>query len=235
MMRENNGLDLQRFSPESEGGTTGENTPSDAGTEMSGDLSFEALLKEKPEYKAAYDARVKRAIEGRFRQMRQLEESHAKAAPVLRALAQRYGLSWQEGEDTQPLLDALSAPPQPSREERKSKLRDQVTAMRGRYPSFRLEQEMRNPIFGRLLAQGTPVEAAYRLAHQPDALAQAMGYAISRTRQALADQMRSGSRPPENAMTPRLSPQTAPDPRSLTPLERKNLRSRVAKGEKVYW
>lgn len=225
-------LDLQLFSTEAE--ATGEGTQPDAGAEQSGDLSFEALLKEKPEYKAAYDARVKRAVEGRFRQMRQLEEQNTKSDAVLRALAQQHGLQWSSGQDTQPLMDALQAASRSSREKAAGKLRDQVAAIRRQNPAFRMEQEMRNPLFCRLLAEGTPIEAAYRLAHQPDTLTQAMRYAISRTRQAMADQLRSG-RPQENGLTPRVSTQSVPDPKSLTRQERKNLRDRVAKGEKVYW
>lgn len=227
-------LNLQRFSAE-EADTTGVEVQPDAGAEKNGESSFELLLKENPQYKAAYDARVRRAVEGRFRQMRQMEERSTRADSVLSALAEKYGLAWKSGEDTTPLLDALADETKTQREQAVGRLRDQVIAMRSRNPSFRMEQEMRNPAFGRLLAHGVPVEAAYELAHRPETIAQAMHYAITRTRQAMADQLRSGSRPQENGLTPRLSPQTATDPKSLTRQERKNLRDRVARGEKVYW
>ncbi len=233
-MQKKDSLDLQQFAGE-EADTTGAELQPDAGAEKQGEGSFELLLKENPEYKAAYDARVKRAIDGRFRQLRQLEERSTKADLVLSALAQKYGLSWKNGDDTQPLLERLTDEAKTGREEAVGKLRDQVIAMRRRNPSFRMEEEMKNPTFGRMLAHGVPVEAAYELAHRPEAIAQAMSYAITRTRQAMADQMRSGGRPQENGLTPRISPQTTPDPKNLTRQERKNLRDRVAKGEKVYW
>lgn len=231
MMHHKNILSLQRFSGEGE--ETGDTTQPDAGAETGGDLSFEALLKEKPAYKAAYDARVKRAIAGRFRQMKELEAHRDRTDPVLKAVAKRYGLTWEAGGDTEPLLKALEAPHNgPDREQ----LRSQVAAMRGRFPGFHLGRELENPAFARLVAAGTPLEAAYRLTHERELLERAMGYAIGRTRQSLSDRLRAGqNRPGENGMKPRQSPQAAPDPKSLTAQERKSLRSRVARGEKVYW
>ncbi len=233
-MQKNKGFNLQRFAAEEES-TTGAEIQPDAGAEKTEESSFELLLKENPQYKAAYDARVRRAVEGRFRQMRQLEERSTKADSVLSALAKKYGLAWKAGEDTAPLLDALTDESQNHRQQAVGRLRDQVIAMRSRNPTFSMEQEMKNPAFGRLLAHGVPVEAAYELTHRSEAIARAMHYAITRTKSAMADQLRSGSRPQENGLNPRLSPQATPDPKSMTRQERKNLRDRVAKGEKVYW
>lgn len=230
-------LDLQRFSEGAQSAIPGESetTQPDAGAEDSSERSFEALLKSKPEYKTAYDARVKRAIDGRFRQMKRLEDRQNQTAPLLKAVAQKYGLDWKDGGEIQPLLDALAGDaPNSSREAAKKALCDQVAAIRSQHPDFRLEQEMRRPAFGQLVAQGVPLSAAYTLSHQPEALAQAMGYAIIRTRQAMADQLRI-SRPSENGLHTRLSGQAAPDPKSMSSQERKSLRDRVARGEKVYW
>lgn len=246
MMRMDTKLDLQRFTAGAESavpgendtpGTIGQESESAAGTHGSSQPSFEALLKENPEYKAAYDARIKRAIEARFRQMKGLESQQEQMVPLLTALARRYGLPWEQGQDTTPLLEALTADsPRLSREERKQQLRDQVTAIRKRHPEFHLGRETRNPIFRALTARGVPLFAAYALTHQRENTARAMAYAISRTRQAIADQMgASMGRPQENGLDSRISPQAATDPRAMSPGERQSLRDRVARGEKVYW
>ncbi len=238
--------DLQRFSAGAESAVPGEaeetglspdhtGAESAAGTQDSGRSSFETLLKTNPEYKAAYDARVKRAVESRFRQMKALETRQEQTTPLLTALAKRYGLSWAEGQDVAPLLKALTADtPRPSREERKTALQNQVAAIRSRNPDFHLGREMENPVFRSLTARGVPLFAAYALTHQKEDTARAMGYAIRRTRQAIADQM-GMSRPMENGLDAPGSGSTVTDPRAMTAGERKALRQRVERGEKVYW
>lgn len=247
-MQRDRQTDLQRFCAGAESAVQGDGgkvcqNPMDtgresaAGTPDSNRPSFEALLKSDPEYKAAYDARVKRAVESRFRQMKALESRQAELAPLLAALARRYGLDWTEGQAVSALVEAVAADiPRLSREERKKALREQVAAIRRRDPQFHLEREMENPIFRQLTARGVPLFAAYALAHQQDTTARAMGYAIRRTRQAIADQMGAGAfRPAENGLDSLQTVSKAPDPRTMSPGERKALRERVAKGEKVYW
>lgn len=181
----NTTIRLQRFAQEG-------NAPQEPSQE-GGKLSFDDLLKSDPQYKAAYDAKVRKAVESRFRQNKSQKESGDRAV-YDRAMAQAKALG------------------------------------------ISLAREMRNPTFGKLVAQGTPVAAAYELAHRRELLLGAMGYAIRRTGQGLSDALRSGSlRPRENAMSPNQSPTPAPDPRSLTPAQRQEMRQRVARGEKVYW
>lgn len=55
-------------------------------------MSFDDLLKADPDYKAAYDERVQKAINGRFRQAKALEDDRAKLNPVLELLADKYGI-----------------------------------------------------------------------------------------------------------------------------------------------
>lgn len=239
-------VDLQRFSAGAESAVPGDGgdsrqdpaetgVESVAGTPGSSRPSFEELLKNDPEYKAAYDARVKRAVEGRFRQMKALETRQEQMAPLLTALARRYGLTWQVGQDLSLLQQALAADtPKLSREERKNTLRDQVAAIRSRDPRFHLGREMADPVFRSLTARGVPLFAAYALAHRQENTARAMGYAIRRTRQAIADQMGTG-RPIENGLDSLQTVSKAPDPRAMSAGERKAMRERVARGEKVYW
>ncbi len=231
-MHTDRNFDLQRFSQEAGPEVPGEAQTPDAGARENQTPSFDSLLKENPHYKAACDARIRKAVEGRIRDYKAMEARQERMAPLLEALTRRYG-----SEDVEALTRAVSEDqPRQTRQQTLEAFRAQVAATRKRFPAFRLGKEMENPAFGKLVAKGVPMEEAYRLSHQNEALLEAMGYAIGRTRQALSDQLLAGSgRPPENALGSRASAPGPQDPRSLTAQQRKALRSRVARGEKVYW
>ena len=55
-------------------------------------LSFEDLLKSDPQYKADYDAKVRKAIDGRFRQANQTEARMNQMQPIIQAIAAHYGI-----------------------------------------------------------------------------------------------------------------------------------------------
>lgn len=211
-------LELQQEVP-------GEQAP-DAGAQ---DPSFDALLEANPLYRQAHNDRVRRAVEGRLRGHR---EERDRLRPLMEALEKRYGCADVEG-----LVRAVAEDrPILTRQQKLEAFRGQVAATRNRFPGFRLEQEARNPTFRRMVAAGMPMQDAYRLAHQDRALTAAMGYAIQRTRRAMADQIRAGGlRPGENALTGRAILPARPDPRRLTGQQRRDLKARVARGEKVYW
>lgn len=180
---------LQRFAEEGPGG---EAAPDAGVQEMP---SFDALLKQNPQYKAAYDQKVRKAVEGRFRGMRE-QKKGGRAEEVL-----RQAKTFAEGR-----------------------------------PDFRLEREMANPLFRQLVAEGTPVGAAYALAHQEETLRKAMAFAIHNATVEAVNRVRAGSlRPRESASGARASAPAAPDPKAMTDRERRALRQAVAKGQKVYW
>lgn len=64
----------------------------DAQTNGRQKMSFDDLLKADPDYKAAYDERVQKAINGRFKQAKSLEEFQEKLTPMLELLGQKYGI-----------------------------------------------------------------------------------------------------------------------------------------------
>lgn len=266
--------DLQRFSGSGDG-TPGEarTQAPDAGVQQ--ELSLEMLLKQNPALKAQYDARVKRAIQGRFRNMKAGTVPSSQGMPeardsgntpktgervpetgktsdaggsnpgppprqgtrsVLEALASRYGMSW-EPDNQEALLRALEQDNPPlTREQALENLRQQVALIQTREPGFRLEKAMGNPRFGQLVARGVPVLYAWLLTRQKQDMTRAMGYAIDRTRKAMTDQLRAGGiRPREAGGRSTQAAAERPDPGAMTPKERKALRQRVARGEKVYW
>ena len=234
-------LDLQRFAEESGGDAP------DAGEEMAEVLpengnsveekhhvrpdpegkkeeqTFEALLKENPAYKSAYDAKVKKALNGRFRQIRSMEEALSRMEPVVKALCQRRGISDQEPER---LLEAdPGAFARVEREARQAKRK---------YPSLDLNREMQDPRFGMLVARGVPVEAAYALAHGQELLGSAMAYAVRRAKEDLAAGMQaSAARPTETGLGAQSAAVGGLDPARLTKAQRKAVREKVARGERV--
>lgn len=235
-------LDLQRFTEE----TGGDPTP-DAGEEMTEILSenngavekkqdairnsegkreeqtFEALLKGNPAYKSAYDAKIKKALEGRFRQARGMEETLARLEPVVKTLCQRRGISEQEPER---LLEADRGA--------FDRVERQARQARQKYPALDLNQEMKNPQFGLLVARGVPVEAAYELAHRQELLGSAMAYAVRRAREDLAAGIQSAaSRPSETGLGAQAAAVGELDPARLTKDQRKMVREKVARGERV--
>lgn len=195
-MHEEKELLLQRFAEAEGEEAAGREEAPDAGVQEESP-SFDELLKRNPQYKAAYDAKVRKAVEGRFRGMQKREAG--------------------------------------DRERLEAILRD-AKDLEAREPGFRLRQELRNPGFSRLLAGGTPVEAAFLLAHQDELLLRAMAFAIHHTRSRTVDGIRSGSlRPREGAAGSHTSAPVTPDPRAMNPRERRALRDAVARGQKVYW
>lgn len=235
-------LNLQRFAEE----TGGDQAP-DAGEEMEEVLSenddiveekhkinqgsegkkeeqtFEALLKENPAYKSAYDAKVKKALEGRFRQARGMEETLSRLEPVVKTLCERRGISEQEPERL------LEADPGVF-----ARVEIEARQAKRKYPALDLNREMKNPRFGLLVARGVPVEAAYELAHRQELLGSAMAYAVRRAKEDLAAGMQVfASRPTETGLGAQAAAVGGLDPARLTRDQRKMVREKVARGERV--
>lgn len=70
--------------------------------------SFEQLLKSNPDYKAAYDAKLTKALDGRFAKQKTIEDRQKKLGPILDVLAGKYGLSrGEDGYDLEALSKAI--------------------------------------------------------------------------------------------------------------------------------
>lgn len=89
-------------------GPQGGNAGVAAGEQQPQKDSFDELLKKDPEYKAAYDAKVKKAIDGRFAKQKASEDREKKLGPILDVLAGKYGLSrGEDGYDLEALSKAI--------------------------------------------------------------------------------------------------------------------------------
>ncbi len=171
-----------------------------ADEELSAD--FEALIRGR--YKAAFDARVRKILDGRLRGLRRENESLRRSADA----------------------GVTAAAAHLERLERQS---DQIRAV---YPAFRWEAELENPAFARLIGAGVDGRTAYEVIHREELLRHAMAYAARRAVTQTARSIASGARPAaENGgRSPSVS---RTDPRQLTGADLADIRRRVKNGEKI--
>lgn len=113
----------------------------------------------------------------------------------------------------------------------------QAEAARQFYPSLDLNREMDNPAFARLIGVGVPVQTAYEVVHKDDILRGGMAYAAQTAAQRVSSSVAAnGRRPVENGLGSQ-APATVriTDPKQLTREQRKELKRRAARGEKIVW
>lgn len=126
--------------PADEAARTGDTAP-DAGEQE----DFAALIRGR--YKADFDARVQKILDGRLRGLRQ------ENARLRQEREQRQ-------EQARQALEAMAA---------------QEEQVRQVYPEFRWQREMENPAFGRLVCAGVEPMAAYEVVHREDILRRGHG------------------------------------------------------------
>ncbi len=155
-------------------------------------------------YKAQFDARVQKILDGRLRGLRQ---ENARLRQEKQAQRER-----QAG-----ALLRLQA-----EEER----------IRQVYPDFDWKRELASPQFGRLVTAGVDGQTAYEIVHRQELLQAAMAYAAAQARSQTARAIASGGgRVAENRGGSRTV--TRSDPKSLSSRELADIRRRVQDGEKI--
>ena len=115
---------------------------------------------------------------------------------------------------------------------------NQAQKARELFPDLDLDEEMSNPDFARLVASNVPVETAYRVIHDAEITRSAMQYAAQQAKLAMSASLQAGqNRPVENGLGRGAASnvQRITDPRLLTKAQRKELRARAARGEKIVW
>lgn len=242
-------------------------------------MSFDDLLKNDPDYKAAYDERVQKAISGRFKQAKALEDDREKLNPVLELLGQKYGIKTDDISkmDLDGLVKAIQEDDSYYEEEALEKgisvdslkqikrmehenaalkkkmaqtateeqnrqkvlnLQAQAEGLRGVYPNFDLNAEMQsNPVFARMVwDSGIPLKTAFEAVHHDEILSGAIQSAAQRTQQMAAQTVQANSmRPVENGMTGAPAALHVTDPKRLTREQRRDIRARVNRGERIIW
>lgn len=201
---------------------------------------FENLIR--GEYKQAFDERVQKIIDRRFRDMRVLKEQAARIRPVLDALYEKYGVL--EPEELVGILKAVDARAETNDEDRRRhavmkmmKWRADADEILRMYPGFDLANEMKNAAFVNLLKAGVDMKTAYRAVHQDEILDSAIRYAAKRAHDQTMKEIRMhASRPEENGAGGRGGAKMAPlSVGSMTRQEREEIERRCARGEKVYF
>lgn len=115
---------------------------------------------------------------------------------------------------------------------------EQAEAFRAKMPGFDLIKEMEaSPVFTRLINNGIGVESAYYAVHHKELMAVGQQAAAIQAQRALAASIQAGqSMPAEGGLgrSPAANPGSVVDPHAFTKENRRELRRRVARGEKVY-
>ena len=163
---------------------------------------FETLIK--GEYKAAFDSRVQKILDGRLKQLRQ-ENEHLRQVGEAREQAE---------------LEALD------------RLAGEAGEIQKTYPDFVWEKEMLDPSFARLVRCGVDGRTAYEVAHRRELLAQAVHYGALTARQQVSRTLSSGGHRVKENGAGSVSV-LHNDPKALTPAELAAIRTRVQKGEKI--
>ena len=199
---------------------------------------FENLIR--GEYKQAFDERVQKIIDRRFRDMRILKEQAARIKPVLDTLYEKYGEA--DAEKLAALLKSEDAR-LPGEDRRRHaavkvmKWRKDAEELLRENPGFTLESEMKNAAFTNLLKAGVDMKTAYRAMHQDEILEHAVRYAAKKARDLAMKEMRLNAyRPEENGAGGRGGAKMAPlSVSNMTRAEREEIERRCARGEKVYF
>lgn len=200
--------------------------------------NFESLIR--GEYKQAFDERVQKIIDKRFRDMRLMKENAAKTKPVMDALSEKYG-----EKDAEKLLKMIKGDTDSSihsdRHARALKTvmkwKTDADALKKMNPAFNLAGEMQNRAFTSLLRAGVDVKTAYNALHQDEILEKAVLYAAGKARDKTIKNMRMhASRPEENGFGGRGGARMSPvNVMNMTRQEREEIERRCARGEKVYF
>ena len=110
---------------------------------------------------------------------------------------------------------------------------DEAEEAKKLYPSLNLDREFENPVFRRLMVSGVPVVSAYELIHRDEVNLMLVERAVKQAEKRISAAIQSGAaRPNENGASSAL--QTETDPRRLSKADRKDIKDRVARGERVY-
>lgn len=209
-----------------------------AAAEAPGRMSWDEI-KADPEYAA----RMRSMVQERVKNIKQAQEAMDTLRPALEILAKQHGLS-SDAPDYAALARAVTEAPSKRETQLRQHYRSLVEQSRGlqeKFPNFRLQEELKNPLFARLTAPGVGVslEDAYYTVHRQQIEGAALQVVAQRTAQRISNAIRSGGGRPEENGTSSLGPSVSSfDYRTASREQREALKSRIrlagARGEKVY-
>ena len=102
------------------------------------------------------------------------------------------------------------------------------------YPSFNMQDEMKNPEFEKLLRSNVNVRTAYEVLHKDDIISGAMQFTAKTVEQKLTNKIiANGARPTENGMSSQGAAVVKSDVSQLSKADRAEIIRRVQRGEKI--
>ena len=102
------------------------------------------------------------------------------------------------------------------------------------YPSFELDQELKNPTFRRQIMSGIPLQTAFEAAHMKEILGGVMQFTAQKVTGKVANHVASGmKRPAEGAMGNQVAVVSKRDVSQLNKADREEILRRAARGEKI--
>nr|DAH69931.1 MAG TPA: hypothetical protein [Caudoviricetes sp.] len=102
------------------------------------------------------------------------------------------------------------------------------------YPQFRLEEELGNEQFLRLMRSGVDVKTAYEVVHKDEIIPAAMQLAAKTAEQKVVNKIRAGgARPMENGVQDQSASLVKPDVSQLSKADRAEIIRRAERGEKI--
>lgn len=128
-----------------------------------------------------------------------------------------------------------------ARERHLARLEKEAEPMKEAFPGFDLQTELKNPVFARMTAPdvGISVEDAYYAVHRAALREADMQRAAQITAEKIAGAIRSGNRRPNESGSPNAAPfitvfDYAKASKAQREAFKKDIRARIARGEKVY-
>ena len=212
-------------------------TQAAAAPSPAGRMTWEQV-KSDPEYSGYMQAMV----QDRIKNIKQAQSDLQTLQPALEVLAKQYGL---EGErpDYGALAEAIRTAPEKQEaflRQHHASVSEQGRAMEAKYPGFRLEKELEDPLFSKLVGPGLGVslEDAYFTVHRREIQGAALQVAAERTACQISNAIRAGGRPVENGTSAHGPSVSGFDYRSASREQREALKMRIrlagARGEKIY-
>ncbi len=122
-------------------------------------------------------------------------------------------------------------------DQRFNQIYQQSEEMKKVFPNFNLREELKNPVFARMMAPDMPftVEQAYHAVHYKELQTAAMQVAAQKTAQKISNDIQAGNRrPDENGTSGQAPSVTTFDYRNASREQREALKKRIRSGEKIY-
>jgi hypothetical protein len=210
------------------------------GAHVADQTSLAELLERDASIKREYDESVRRIINKRFRTNRENDERLRRVDEMLPAISRRYGTPDGDLDAlAEAVADAEGADRAAAEREKRgraalyAKWDREIPEAAARFPGFDMRREMADPRFARLAVTAGVIEA-YEAVHRKELDEILVERAKKEAAAEVAGSVAANfTRPSEGGLARAAAPLVRIDPRSLTSEERREIRRRLKRGEKI--